>query len=103
MPDQLVQLCLLLTSRALDIYANAVHIRSFEGVKTRHSNLDFIIVRETLEGEYSALEHESVPGVVESYKIITKKNSERIAKFAFDYAKRNDRHKVTVVHKANIM
>ncbi|VDN27847.1 unnamed protein product [Dibothriocephalus latus] len=87
----------------MDLYANAVHIRSLEGVKTRHTDVDFVVVRECLEGEYSSMEHESVPGVVESMKIITRLNSERIAKFAFDFAKRNGRKKVTAVHKANIM
>uniref|UniRef100_A0A183SGU9 Iso_dh domain-containing protein n=1 Tax=Schistocephalus solidus TaxID=70667 RepID=A0A183SGU9_SCHSO len=89
--------------RALDLYANTVHIRSLDGIKTRHNNVDFVVVRECLEGEYSSMEHESVPGVVESLKIITRLNSERIAKFAFDFAKRNGRKKVTAVHKANIM
>ncbi|KAL7063797.1 hypothetical protein AAHC03_04430 [Spirometra sp. Aus1] len=89
--------------RALDLYANTVHIRSLDGVKTRHNDVDFVVVRECLEGEYSSMEHESVPGVVESLKIITRHNSERIAKFAFDFAKRNGRKKVTAVHKANIM
>ncbi|CAH8549845.1 unnamed protein product [Heterobilharzia americana] len=89
--------------RALDLYANVVHIRTLNGIPSRHHNLDFLIIREQLEGEYSSLEHESVKGVVESMKIITRQNSERIAKFAFDYAVRSKRRKVTVVHKANIM
>ncbi|CAH8821427.1 unnamed protein product [Trichobilharzia szidati] len=89
--------------RALDLYANVVHIRTLNGIPSRHHNLDFVIIREQIEGEYSSLEHESVKGVVESLKIITRQNSERIAKFAFDYAVRNKRRKVTVVHKANIM
>ena len=62
-----------------------------------------MIIRESTEGEYSALEHESIPGVVESLKVVTAKNSLRIAKFAFDYATRHGRRKVTAVHKANIM
>lgn len=89
--------------RALDLFANVVHIRNFSGIKSKYDNLDFVIIREQLEGEYSSLEHESVKGVIESLKIITRSNSERIAKFAFDYAVRNNRKKVTVVHKANIM
>ncbi|CAH8437359.1 unnamed protein product [Dicrocoelium dendriticum] len=89
--------------RMLDLYATVVHIRSLPGVPTRHGKLDFVIVREQLEGEYSSLEHESIPGVVESLKITTRKNCERIAKFAFDYAVRNGRTTVTAVHKANIM
>jgi len=89
--------------RELDLYANVVCIKSLPGYKTRHKNLDFIIIREQKEGEYSALEHESVPGVVESLKIVTRENSMRIARFAFDYAMRHGRKKVTAVHKANIM
>ncbi|CAD7090363.1 unnamed protein product [Hermetia illucens] len=87
----------------LDLYANVVHVRSLPGVKTRHKNIDCVIIREQTEGEYSALEHESVPGIVECLKIITAKKSMRIAKFAFDYATKNNRKKVTAVHKANIM
>lgn len=87
----------------LDLYANVVHVRSLPGVKSRHSNIDCTIIREQTEGEYSALEHECVPGVVECLKIITAQKSMRIAKFAFDYATKNNRKKVTCVHKANIM
>ncbi|XP_059175330.1 isocitrate dehydrogenase [NAD] subunit beta, mitochondrial-like isoform X2 [Physella acuta] len=89
--------------RELDLFANVVWVRSLPGFQTRHNNLDFVIIREQTEGEYSALEHESVPGVIECLKIVTKKNSMRIAKFAFDYAMRHGRKKVTAVHKANIM
>ncbi|GMT32836.1 hypothetical protein PFISCL1PPCAC_24133, partial [Pristionchus fissidentatus] len=90
--------------RQLDLFANVVHIKSLEGIKTRHSNpLDFVIVREQTEGEYSSLEHELVPGVIECLKITTAPNCERIAKFAFDYATKHGRKKVTCVHKANIM
>ncbi|XP_017769543.1 PREDICTED: isocitrate dehydrogenase [NAD] subunit beta, mitochondrial isoform X2 [Nicrophorus vespilloides] len=88
---------------SLDLYANVVHVKSLPGVKTRHENIDCVIIREQTEGEYSALEHESVTGVVECLKIVTAKKSERIAKFAFDYATKNNRKKVTAVHKANIM
>ncbi|XP_071097548.1 isocitrate dehydrogenase [NAD] subunit beta, mitochondrial-like [Haliotis cracherodii] len=89
--------------RELDLFANVVWVRSLPGFKTRHNNLDFVIIREQTEGEYSALEHESVEGVIECLKIITRDNSMRIAKFAFDYALRHNREKVTAVHKANIM
>ncbi|XP_038045404.1 isocitrate dehydrogenase [NAD] subunit beta, mitochondrial-like [Patiria miniata] len=89
--------------RELDLFANVVRCRTLPGIQTRHTDLDFVVIREQTEGEYSALEHESVPGVVECLKIITRANSLRIAKFAFDYARRNDRQKVTAVHKANIM
>jgi isocitrate dehydrogenase (NAD+) len=87
----------------LDLFANVVHIKSLQGVPMRHKDLDFYVIREQTEGEYSAIEHESVPGVVECYKIITEEKSRRIAKFAFDYATKHGRKKVTCVHKANIM
>lgn len=87
----------------LDLFAGVVRVKSSPGIKTRHNNVDIVVIREQTEGEYSALEHESVPGVVESLKIITKVKSERIAKFAFDYATKHGRKKVTAVHKANIM
>ena len=87
----------------LDIYASIVLIKNIPGYKTRHSNVDLCIIRENTEGEYSGLEHQSVPGVVESLKIITREKSERIAKFAFAFALANNRKKVTCIHKANIM
>lgn len=89
--------------KQLDLFANVVHIRSLKGITTRHKNLDFFVIREQTEGEYSALEHESVPGVIECLKIVTESKSRRIAKFAFDYATKHGRKKVTAVHKANIM
>jgi len=88
---------------SLDLYANVVKIRSLPGVKSRHQNLNMVVIREQTEGEYSALEHESIPGVVECLKVVTAEKSRRIAKFAFDYATRHGRKKVTCVHKANIM
>jgi isocitrate dehydrogenase (NAD+) len=87
----------------LDLYANVVKVKSMEGVKCKHNNVDLVVIREQTEGEYSCLEHESVPGVVECLKIITAEKSYRIAKFAFDYATKFNRSKVTVIHKANIM
>jgi len=89
--------------RALDLYANVVKVQSVPGVRSKHQGIDLVVIREQLEGEYSCLEHESVPGVVESLKLITERKSLRIAKFAFDYAKRHGRKKVTCVHKANII
>ncbi|XP_061688682.1 isocitrate dehydrogenase [NAD] subunit beta, mitochondrial isoform X5 [Syngnathoides biaculeatus] len=89
--------------RKLDLFANVVHVNSLPGYSTRHNNLDLVIIREQTEGEYSSLEHESVTGVVECLKIITRVKSRRIAKFAFDYATKKGRSKVTAVHKANIM
>lgn len=89
--------------KQLDIYANVALFKSFDGVKTRIPDVDLVVIRENTEGEYSGLEHESVPGVVESLKIITKEKSERIARFAFDFAKKFNRKSVVAVHKANIM
>ncbi|XP_030224110.1 isocitrate dehydrogenase [NAD] subunit gamma, mitochondrial isoform X3 [Gadus morhua] len=88
---------------SLDLYANVMHCQSLPGVKTRHRNIDIMIIRENTEGEYSSLEHESVPGVVECLKIITRVNSLRIADFAFQTARQNGRRRITAVHKANIM
>ncbi|KAI9874156.1 MAG: isocitrate dehydrogenase (NAD(+)) idh1, partial [Watsoniomyces obsoletus] len=87
----------------LDIYASIVLLKNIPGYATRHKNIDFCIIRENTEGEYSGLEHQSVNGVVESLKIITREKSERIAKFAFAFALANNRKKVTCIHKANIM
>ncbi|KAI1336944.1 isocitrate dehydrogenase subunit 1 [Xylariaceae sp. FL0016] len=87
----------------LDIYASICLIKNIPGYETRHKNVDLCIIRENTEGEYSGLEHQSVPGVVESLKIITRAKSERIAKFAFSFALANNRKKVTCIHKANIM
>lgn len=87
----------------LDLYANVIHAKSFDGIATRHKDVDIYLIRENTEGEYSGMEHENVSGVVESLKIITKAKSERIARFAFDFAIEKGRKKVTAVHKANIM
>merc|ERR1712156_868267 len=88
---------------SLDIYANVIQVKSLPGVKAKHKNVDFVVIREQTEGEYSALEHESIKGVVECLKVVTAEKSRRIAKFAFDYATKHGRKKVTAVHKANIM
>ncbi|KAG5366905.1 Isocitrate dehydrogenase [NAD] subunit 1 [Yarrowia sp. B02] len=89
--------------RELDIFASLVLIKNIPGVQTRLDGIDMALIRENTEGEYSGLEHTPVPGVVESIKVITKRKSERIARFAFDFALKNNRHKVTAIHKANIM
>ncbi|XP_014837676.1 PREDICTED: isocitrate dehydrogenase [NAD] subunit gamma, mitochondrial [Poecilia mexicana] len=88
---------------SLDLYANVMHCQSLPGVQTRHKNIDIMIIRENTEGEYSSLEHESVSGVVECLKIITRTNSLRIAEYAFQLAREKGRRRVTAVHKANIM
>jgi isocitrate dehydrogenase (NAD+) len=89
--------------KALDLYANLRPIANLPHVPTRFDNVDLIIVRENTEDLYSGLEHEVVPGVVESLKIITERASTRIARFAFDHAMRMGRKRVTAIHKANIM
>jgi isocitrate dehydrogenase (NAD+) len=89
--------------KALDLYANLRPVRKLPGVESRFGDVDLLIVRENTEDLYVGLEHEVVPGVVESLKIITEKASTRIAVFAFDYAKAFGRKKVTAIHKANIM
>jgi isocitrate dehydrogenase (NAD+) len=89
--------------KALDLYANLRPVRNMPGVASRFSGVDLIIVRENTEDLYSGLEHEIIPGVVESLKIITERASTRIAQFAFAHARANGRQRVTAVHKANIM
>ena len=89
--------------QSFNLYANLRPIKNLPGVRARYQGIDLIVVRENTEGLYSGIEHEVVPGVVESLKIITEKASTRIAKFAFDYARRHGRKKVAAVHKANIM
>jgi len=89
--------------KALDLFVNLRPVWSLPGVPTRYTNIDLIIVRENTEDLYSGLEHEVVPGVVESLKIITEKASRRISEFAFANARKLGRKKVTAVHKANIM
>jgi isocitrate dehydrogenase (NAD+) len=86
-----------------NLYANLRPIKNLPGVPARYQNVDLIVVRENTEGLYSGIEHEVVPGVMESLKIITEKASTRIAKFAFNYARANGRKKVAAIHKANIM
>jgi len=87
----------------LDLYANLRPVRSLPSVPARFEGIDLVVVRENTEGLYKGLEHEVVPGVVESLKIITAAASTRIARFAFDYARANGRKRLTAVHKANIM
>src|SRR6202158_1923850 len=89
--------------KALALYANLRPVWNLPGVDARYSGVDLVIVRENTEDLYAGLEHEVVPGVVESLKIITERASTRIARFAFAYAVRHGRHTVTAVHKANIM
>ena len=89
--------------KALDLYANLRPVSNLPHVRSRFEHVDLEIVRENTEDLYSGLEHEVVPGVVESLKIITERASTRIARFAFAYATRRGRRRVTAIHKANIM
>ncbi len=89
--------------KRFELYANFRPIRNLPHIPTRYPDVDLIIIRENTEGLYSGIEHEVVPGVVESLKIITAKASTRIAKFAFEYARNNNRKRVHCIHKANIM
>jgi isocitrate dehydrogenase (NAD+) len=89
--------------KAFDLYVSFRPVRNLPGLKTRYGDVNLVIFRENTEGLYSGLEHEVVPGVVESLKIITEKASTRIARFAFEYAMNEGRRKVHCVHKANIM
>jgi isocitrate dehydrogenase (NAD+) len=89
--------------KTLDLYANVRPIRALPNIPCKYPNLDLVIVRENTEDLYAGLEHTVVPGVVESIKIITAKASTRISHYAFEFAKREGRKKVTAVHKANIM
>jgi isocitrate dehydrogenase (NAD+) len=89
--------------KALDLYANLRPIRALPNLPCRNPSLDLVVVRENTESLYSGLEHEIIPGVVESLKIITEKASTRIARFAFAYARSEKRKKITCTHKANIM
>jgi isocitrate dehydrogenase (NAD+) len=87
----------------LQLYANYRPAKSLPGVPSRYESVDLIVVRENTEGLYSGLEHEVVPGVVESLRVVTEAASERIARFAFETARRQGRKRVTCVHKANIL
>ncbi|KAK8774329.1 hypothetical protein V5799_011138, partial [Amblyomma americanum] len=93
----------LVLRNRLGLYVNVVHCRNHPAIKTRHPDVDVVIIRQNTEGEYSCLEHEVTQGVVQSLKIITYAKSQQIARYAFEYARTHRRKKVTVVHKANIM
>jgi isocitrate dehydrogenase (NAD+) len=89
--------------QALGLYANVRPARSMKGLNTRYEGVDLVIVRENTEDLYAGIEHMVGRDAAESIKIITREASERIARYAFEYALANGRHKVTAVHKANIM
>jgi len=90
--------------KILDLYANVRPARTIPGVRSRYDNVDLVVVRENTEGLYAGIEHDVIPDeAAESIKIITRRGTERIVRFAFEYARKNSRRKVTTVHKANIM
>src|SRR5438445_9511125 len=89
--------------KTLDLYANLRPVKSMPNIITRFEDVDLIVVRENTEDLYSGLEHEVVPGVVESLKIITERAATRIARFAFEYVRMHGRRKIPAGHKANIM
>ncbi len=89
--------------KALDLFANLRPVWNLPSVPSRYEGIDLVIVRENTEDLYSGLEHEVVPGVVESIKVITEYASTRVARFAFEHARRHGRKRITAVHKANIM
>jgi isocitrate dehydrogenase (NAD+) len=89
--------------KKFDLYANFRPVKNLPGLATKYPDIDLVIVRENTEDLYAGLEHEIVPGVVQSLKIITDKGSTRIAQFAFDYARKHGRKKIHAIHKANIM
>jgi isocitrate dehydrogenase (NAD+) len=89
--------------KALDLYANVRPVKNLLGVQSRYQDIDVVLIRENTEDLYAGLEHEVVPGVVESLKIITERASTRIARFAFEYARKHSRKKIHAIHKANIM
>ena len=89
--------------KRFELFANFRPIRNLPHIPTRYPGVDLIVVRENTEGLYSGIEHEVIPGVVESLKIITEKASTRVSRFAFEYARKNKRKKIHSIHKANIM
>ncbi|KRY12922.1 putative isocitrate dehydrogenase [NAD] subunit alpha, mitochondrial, partial [Trichinella patagoniensis] len=93
----------LAVRKEFNLFANVRPCRSIEGFTTLYDKVDIVTIRENTEGEYSGIEHEIIDGVVQSIKLITKEASYRIAKFAFEFARKNNRKTVTAVHKANIM
>lgn len=89
--------------KTFNLFVAVRPVRSVPGVNTRFENVNLVVLRENTEGLYSGLEHEVVPGIIETLRITTRAGCERIAKFAFDYARQHNRKKVTLFHKANIM
>lgn len=89
--------------KTFNLYVAVRPVRSMPGIKTRYEDVELVVLRENTEGLYSGLEHEVIPGVIETLRITTRQGCERIARFAFEYAKDRGRRRVTLFHKANIM
>lgn len=89
--------------KRLELFANIRPIRSIAGLNARYDRMDLVMIRENLHDVYAGVEHEVVPGVVQSIRVTTRAASERIVRFAFEYIKRHGRSKLSVIHKANIM
>ncbi|EDW00651.1 probable isocitrate dehydrogenase [NAD] subunit alpha, mitochondrial [Drosophila grimshawi] len=89
--------------KAFDLYAFVAVCRNLKGQKSVYDKLDCVVIRDVIEGEYSGIEHNVVPGILQSIKVCTSLNADRIARYVFKYAKENQRKKITVAHKANIM
>lgn len=89
--------------KKLDLYAATLPIKNLPGLKARYENIDLVVIRELTEDLYAGIEHRVTPDVVMSLKIVTEKACLRVSRFAFEYAKKFGRKKVTIVHKANIM
>lgn len=89
--------------KELKLFAALRPIKSLPGVPARYENVDLVVIRETTEDVYAGIEHQVVPGVVQTLKLTTEVACMRICKFAFEYAKNHGRKQITLVHKANIM
>ena len=89
--------------QGLDLYASVRPVKTLPGVKTPYDNVDLVVVRENTEGLYAGLEHQVVPGVIESLRVITRPACERIVRYAFEFARTGGRHRVTFCHKADVM
>jgi isocitrate dehydrogenase (NAD+) len=90
--------------QALSLWANLRPVKNVAGVRSRYENVDLVVVRENTEGMYTGIEHTVIPDqAAEAIRIITRKSSERIVRYAFEYAVKHDRKKVTAVHKANVL
>ena len=89
--------------KELDLYASVRPVHTLPGVKVPYDNVDLVVVRENTEGLYAGLEHQVVPGVVESLRLVTQTAAERIVRFAFELARQQGRHRITFCHKADVL